>query len=68
MANKKQSGFGKWASSRKGQQVIICAAFAIIPLLLLLVFTYIPFGEMVKFSFYKQIISMYSQEKTVSVH
>ncbi len=50
MANKKQSGFGKWASSRKGQQVIICAAFAIIPLLLLLVFTYIPFGEMVKFS------------------
>ena len=50
---KKQSGFGKWASSRKGQQVIICAAFAIIPLLLLLVFTYIPFGEMVKFSFYK---------------
>ena len=40
-------------SSRKGQQVIICAAFAIIPLLLLLVFTYIPFGEMVKFSFYK---------------
>lgn len=53
MANKKQSGFGKWASSRKGQQVIICAAFAIIPLLLLLVFTYIPFGEMVKFSFYK---------------
>ena len=50
MANKKQSGFGKWASSRKGQQVIICAAFAIIPLLLLLVFTYIPFGEMVTVS------------------
>ncbi len=53
MTNKNKSSFGKWASSRKGQQVIICTVFAIIPLLLLLVFTYIPFGEMVKFSFYK---------------
>ena len=43
----------QWAKSRKGQQVIISIAFMIIPLLLLFVFTYLPFGEMVKFSFYK---------------
>ncbi len=42
----------KWLHSRKGQRVLICIAFTIIPLLLLLVFTYIPFAEMVKFSFY----------------
>lgn len=43
----------QWAKSRKGQQVIISIAFMFIPLLLLFVFTYLPFGEMVKFSFYK---------------
>lgn len=43
----------KWAKSRKGQQVLICVGFMIIPLTLLLVFTYLPFGEMVRFSFYK---------------
>lgn len=43
----------KWVKSRKGQQTLIILAFMIIPLLLLFVFTYLPFGEMVKFSFYK---------------
>ena len=43
----------KWAKSRKGQQTIIIIAFMIIPLLLLFLFTYLPFTEMVKFSFYK---------------
>lgn len=43
----------KWIKSRKGQQTIICLAFMIIPLLLLFTFTYLPFAEMVKFSFYK---------------
>lgn len=43
----------KWAKSRKGQKVLICIGFSVIPLLLLLIFTYIPFGQMVKFSFYK---------------
>ena len=33
--------------------MLICIGFMFIPLLLLLVFTYLPFGEMVKFSFYK---------------
>lgn len=43
----------KWIKSRKGQQVLICVAFTVIPLFLLFLFTYLPFGEMVKFSFYK---------------
>ncbi len=43
----------KWLKSRKGQQVLICVAFMIIPLILLFTFTYLPFGEMFKYSFYK---------------
>ncbi len=43
----------KWIKSRKGQQVLICIGFTFIPLLLLFVFTYLPFGKMVQFSFYK---------------
>ena len=50
---KKPFQWKKWLKSRKGQQALFCASFTIIPLLLLLVFTYLPFAEMVKFSFYK---------------
>lgn len=50
---KKKKSFIQWLKSRKGQQVTICIAFMFIPLLLLFVFTYLPFGEMVKFSFYE---------------
>lgn len=50
---KKTFSLAKWAKSREGQKVLIVLAFSIIPLLLLFVFTYLPFGEMVKFSFYK---------------
>ncbi len=63
---KKPSRFMKWAKSRKGQQVLICIAFMIIPLLLLFTFTYLPFGEMVRFSFYKMKYST-PQEKWVFV-
>lgn len=52
-AKKKPFNLIKWAKSRKGQQVLICLGFMIIPLTLLFVFTYLPFGEMVRFSFYK---------------
>lgn len=45
--------FRKWITSRKVQQVLIVVGFSLIPVALLLIFTYIPFGEMVKFSFYK---------------
>lgn len=50
---KKPFSLAKWAKSREGQKVLIVLAFSIIPLLLLFVFTYLPFGEMVKFSFTK---------------
>ncbi|MDY2628971.1 MAG: sugar ABC transporter permease [Lachnospiraceae bacterium] len=50
---KSRKTFGQWLKSRKGQQFIIIFAFSIIPVLLLLVFTYLPFAEMVNFSFYK---------------
>lgn len=45
--------FGQWLRSRKGQQWVVIVLFTVIPLLLLLTFTYFPFLEMVKFSFYK---------------
>ena len=39
--------------SRRGQQITVIIAFTIIPVFLLMLFTYYPFAEMVKFSFYK---------------
>ena len=51
--DKKSFDFIKWLKSRKGQQVAICVSFMIIPLILLFVFTYLPFGEMFRFSFYR---------------
>lgn len=51
MTNKRT--FSQWLKTRKGQQAIIIFVFAFIPVLLLFVFTYLPFGEMVSFSFYK---------------
>lgn len=50
---KKPFNLAKWAKSREGQKTIIIIAFILIPLLLLFTFTYLPFAEMVKFSFYK---------------
>ena len=49
---KKKRTFGEWARSRDGQKVFVMVAFMIVPLLLLFVFTYLPFGEMFGFSFY----------------
>ncbi|MBR1741505.1 MAG: sugar ABC transporter permease [Lachnospiraceae bacterium] len=48
-----RKGFGGWLRSRKGQKTLICVGFVAIPLILLLSFTYIPFVEMVRFSFFK---------------
>jgi len=50
---KKSFHFMKWLKSRKGQQATIIVTFMFVPLLLLFVFTYLPFEEMLKFSFYK---------------
>jgi len=45
--------FGEWLRSRDGQKVLVMFAFLIIPMLLLFIFTYLPFAEMFGFSFYK---------------
>lgn len=50
---KKKKSLVEWLKSRKGQKTIICVAFLFVPLLLLFAFTYLPFGEMVNYSFYK---------------
>lgn len=52
-AVKKRRPFGVWLKSRDGQKVLVMISFMGIPLLLLFVFTYLPFGEMFGFSFYK---------------
>lgn len=43
----------KWLKSKKGQQTVIIVGFITVPLLLLFVFTYLPFAQMVEFSFFK---------------
>lgn len=52
-SQKEKKTFSQWAKSRKGQQTLISIAFVAIPLFLLMLFTYFPFAEMVKFSFFK---------------
>lgn len=51
-AKKKRRTFIEWLRSRDGQKVLVITAFMVIPLLLLFVFTYLPFGKMFSFSFY----------------
>ncbi len=48
----RKRSFIEWLRSRDGQKVLVMIAFMVVPLLLLLVFTYIPFAETVKFSFF----------------
>ena len=49
---KKKRSFGEWARIRDWQKVFVMIAFLIVPLVLLIVFTYLPFAEMVSYSFY----------------
>ena len=49
---KKKRSFGEWAKSRDGQKVFVMLAFMTLPVVLLFVFTYLPFGKMFGFSFY----------------
>ena len=49
---KQKRTFKQWIKSRDGQQVLVMFAFMVVPLLLLFVFTYLPFGKMFGFSFY----------------
>ncbi len=48
----KSVGLLKWMRSRRGQRVLIMTTFMLAPLLLLFLFTYLPFFKMLQFSFY----------------
>ena len=45
--------FLEWCKSMRGQQIICTVVFLVLPLLLLFMFTYLPFFKMVEFSFFK---------------
>lgn len=47
-----KKSFKKWIGTRKVQRRLVIFTFMLVPLLLLLLFTYIPFVEMIRFSFY----------------
>ncbi len=49
---KKKRTIGEWARSRDGQKLFVMIAFMVVPLVLLFTFTYLPFGEMVGYSFF----------------
>jgi len=53
MVKKPKRTFGEWIRSRDGQKVLVMVAFMLVPMVLLFVFTYLPFAEMFGFSFYK---------------
>lgn len=50
---KKSNSFFKWLKGRKGQQTTVIIVFMFAPMFLLFLFTYLPFAEMFRFSFYK---------------
>lgn len=49
---KEKKTFAQIMKTRKAQRYVVIVTFMFVPLLLLLVFTYIPFAKMVQFSFY----------------
>lgn len=51
-AVKSQKSFFDIMKERRGQRILVIILFMIVPLTLLAVFTYIPFFEMIRFSFY----------------
>ncbi len=48
------TGFRKFIRADKTQRVLLIVSFMFVLLVLLLMFTYIPFGKMVQFSFYNR--------------
>lgn len=52
-AVKEKKTFHEITQTRRFQRTLIIVLFSVIPLFLLFLFTYLPFGEMVGFSFYK---------------
>ncbi len=51
-ASSGSSSFKQWFLKRDVQRVLVILTFMAVPMLLLLLFTYIPFAKMIQFSFY----------------
>lgn len=51
-AQAEKQSFKQWFTSRKIQRRLVIFSFLLVPFLLLLIFTYVPFIKMVQFSFY----------------
>jgi multiple sugar transport system permease protein len=51
--NTRKSRFTRWRKGIGGQKFIVGVAFLVVPLILLFVFTYLPFFKMFEFSLYK---------------
>lgn len=49
---KEKRSFRQWISSGRVNRNLCILTFMLVPVTLLIVFTYIPFGKMVEFSFY----------------
>lgn len=43
----------KWKTGRDAQKFLLCVVFMAVPVVLLILFTYYPFAEMFRFSFYR---------------
>lgn len=52
-AEKEPFNFFQWIRTRRVQKVLVISTFSLVPLALLILFTYLPFAKMVQFSFYK---------------
>lgn len=51
-AQKEPFNFKKWLGRRKVQRTLVIVSFIFIPIVLLFTFTYLPFFNMIRFSFY----------------
>ncbi|SHK95967.1 multiple sugar transport system permease protein [Anaerocolumna jejuensis DSM 15929] len=51
-AQKEPFNFKKWLGRRKVQRALVIVSFIFIPIVLLFTFTYLPFFNMIRFSFY----------------
>ena len=50
--NQTKPGFRAWFALPRVQKWFVIVAFAIVPMLLMMVFTYVPFGKMIEYSLY----------------
>ena len=66
---KTKKTFGQWFKSRKVQQWLVIVSFMIVPVLLLLVFSYVPFAKMFEFYDGESVFDLLQREmKNSKIH